>query len=132
MKSASRSILLDTTVLIDVLHRRPKQIALLKQLIADGFELATSCVNAGELYAGTRPGEEAATNALVGSLTCYDLTLSIAQRAGEMVATRRKAGKTHSLADMMIAATAMEHGCQLLTDNVRDFQVPGLALFPHP
>jgi predicted nucleic acid-binding protein len=41
-------------------------------------------------------------------------------------------GRTHTLDDMMIAATALEYGYTLVTDNPKDFQIPGLALLPLP
>jgi predicted nucleic acid-binding protein len=33
---------------------------------------------------------------------------------------------------MIVAATAIERGCALATDNQKQFQIPGLVLFPLP
>jgi predicted nucleic acid-binding protein len=33
---------------------------------------------------------------------------------------------------MIVAATAMENGFPVATDNRKDFQIPGLTLFPLP
>jgi predicted nucleic acid-binding protein len=33
---------------------------------------------------------------------------------------------------MIVAATALDAGCALATDNRKDFQISGLTLFPMP
>ena len=38
-----------------------------------------------------------------------------------LVENGRKAGRTHAEPDLMIAATALEHGLTLVTRNTRDF-----------
>jgi predicted nucleic acid-binding protein len=44
----------------------------------------------------------------------------------------RSQGQSRSLADMIIAATALENGCTLATDNVKDFQMLGLSFIALP
>ena len=46
---------------------------------------------------------------------------SIAERAGQMIGEKAKAGRVLALADALIAATAVEHELILVTRNVRDF-----------
>jgi predicted nucleic acid-binding protein len=130
MTSVRRGILLDTSVLINLLHERQEPIRLIRDLIVGGAVLATSSVSIAELYAGMRKGEEAATEELISGLECLPLTPGIARNAGNITAARRRIGKTHTLADMMIAATAIEHGYRLLTDNRKDFEIPEVNLFP--
>ena len=130
MTPVRQGVLLDTSVLIDLLHRRKEPIALIRDLAIHGFVLATSSINIAELYAGMRTEEETATAKLIEGLECLPLTPEIAKSAGNIVAARRRIGKTHALADMMIAATAIEHGYRLLTDNRRDFEIPEVDLFP--
>jgi predicted nucleic acid-binding protein len=128
--SVQDAVLLDTSVLIDLLHGRKEPIGLVRNLTMRGFVLATSSLNIAELYAGMRKGEELETEELIAGLECLSLTPEIAKKAGTIIATRRGMGKTHSLADMMIAATAIEYGYTLLTDNRKDFEIPGIDLFP--
>jgi predicted nucleic acid-binding protein len=49
-----------------------------------------------------------------------------------MKANLRRQGQTRSITDMIVAATALENGLAVATDNRRDFQIPGLALLPLP
>jgi predicted nucleic acid-binding protein len=130
MASAENAVLLDTSVLINLLHERRAHVNLIRDLVLRGFILTTSSVNIAELYAGMRASEEQETAELLAAIRCLPLTPVIGQKAGEMTAARRQIGRTHSLYDMMIAATAMEYGYSLVTDNVKDFEIPGIELLP--
>lgn len=99
---------------------------------AAGHLLATAAINIGEVYTGMRRGEEGKTEAFLSSLDCYPLTGSIARRAGSLKCAWAQKGRTLSLADMMVAATALEHGPSLVTDNRKDFPLPELNLYPLP
>ncbi len=126
--TAGPLLMLDTTVLIDALRNRNQRRGWLEQRVVSGNVLAVSAVTIAEVHAGLRPGEEAATRAQLANLEWLPVTGVIAERAGSMKAYLSRQGRTHSLADMMIAATAMEHGCELATDNLKHFQIPGLRL----
>lgn len=123
-------LLLDTTVLLDVLRGLQKRRSLLAELVAAGHILSTAAVNIAEVYAGMRREEETRTEAFLSSLDCYPITGAIARRAGSLKCTWARQGRTLSLADMMIAATAIEHGLALMTDNRKDFPLPELKLYP--
>jgi predicted nucleic acid-binding protein len=122
-------ILLDTSVLIDVLRHRNQRREALAKLVRDHESLATSGLNIAELYAGMRPGEEASTEALLAGLECFDLTGNSARLAGRLKQQWSKRGRTLALADALIAAVAIEQRCALLTDNRKDFPMPELQLY---
>jgi predicted nucleic acid-binding protein len=124
--------LLDTTVLIDVLRPRRQRRELLASLVQSGHILATAAINIGELYAGMRTNEVKPAEAFLNELECYPLTASIARRVGELKRDWSTKGKTFSLSDTIVAATALEHDLTLMTDNRKDFFFPGLKLFPMP
>lgn len=56
------------------------------------------------------------------------LTEPIARRAGNLRGRFQASGETRTQADMLIAATALEHQLPLATRNSRDFQRCGVAL----
>jgi predicted nucleic acid-binding protein len=124
--------MLDTTVLIDVLRNRNKRRAWLEQLVLSGKVLATSTISIAEVYGGLRPGEQAATRMHLANLEWLPVSAPIAEQAGLIKAGLRRKGLTHSITDMIVAATAIEYGCALATDNQKHFQVPGLTLIPLP
>jgi predicted nucleic acid-binding protein len=123
-------LLLDTSVLIDVLRLRRGRRELLAGLARAGHTLATSALNVAEVYAGMHPGEEAATEALLSALDCYELTGTAGRLAGSLKYKWGRKGRTLTLADTIIAAIALEHGCTLMTDNLKDFPIPGLFHYP--
>jgi predicted nucleic acid-binding protein len=112
------------------MHGKPKARALLRELGLGGVILAVSCISVAEIYGGIRPGEEQATQRLLSSLDIFPVSIAIAQEAGLIRSAQRRLGRTFSLDDMMIAATAILHGCVLVTDNRKDFEIPKIELFP--
>jgi predicted nucleic acid-binding protein len=121
-------VLLDTTVLIDALRNRDGQRAALARMVTDGIALATSAINVAEVCAGMRVDEANRTEMFLSALTVLPITGEIGQRAGTLKAEQGRAGRTVSLADMLVAATAMAAGAGLLTDNRKDFSGIGVRL----
>jgi predicted nucleic acid-binding protein len=122
-------LLLDTSVLIDVLRLRHRRRELLAELVQAGHTLATTALNVAEVYAGMRPDEAKRTEALLGALDCYDLTGSSGRCAGALKQQWSRKGRTLALADMIVAAIALEHGFTLMTDNRKDFPMEELRKF---
>jgi predicted nucleic acid-binding protein len=126
-------LLLDTSVLIDVLRLRHGRRELLAELVRAGNTLATTALNVAELYAGMRPGEEARTEDFLDALDCYELTVAAGRLAGSLKNKyARRGGRTLTLADTIIAATAMERRCTLVTDNRKDFPMTELNYYDLP
>ncbi len=125
-------LLLDTTVLIDVLRGHKNRRSFLAELVGAGYLLATAALNIAEVYAGMRPAEARQTEALLSGLECYPMTAAIGRAAGSLKRGLAEKGRTHSLADMIVAATALEHGLPFMTDNRKDFPIPELHFFPLP
>jgi len=126
------NLLLDTTVMIDVIRFRNQRNKFLAELARSGHRLYTSTLNIAELYAGIRPGESARLEALLSGLEYYELSASIARLAGQMRNAWAQKGRTLTLADAIVAATAIDRGCALLTDNRKDFPMPEVRLYPLP
>jgi predicted nucleic acid-binding protein len=125
-------LLLDTSVLIDALRLRHRRRELLAELVQAGYTLATSAQNIAEVYAGMRPDEAQRTEALLSVLDCYNLTGTSGRRAGALKQQWARKGHTLTLADMMVAVIALERGCTLMTDNLKDFPMEELDKFDLP
>jgi len=126
------SYLLDTTVIIDALNDRQNRKLLLLDLLKQGHLLGCCPINVTEVYAGLRPREEATTEEFLQSLQYYQITWPIARLAGLFKREYRRKGKTLTVSDAIIAAVAIHHKLTLLTDNVRDFPMKELAIYPLP
>jgi predicted nucleic acid-binding protein len=125
-------LLLDTSVLIDVLRSRRGRKSWLADLVRAGHKLETSALNIAEVYAGMRPEEEAQTAAFLNALLTHPITIGAAEKAGRLRNQWARKGRTLTLADMMVAAIALEQECELVTDNRKDFPLPELRLYDPP
>jgi predicted nucleic acid-binding protein len=125
-------LVLDTSVLIDVLRSRNQRRELLAELVRSGHALATTMLNVAEIYAGMRPSEEARTEALLEGLECFELSGTAARLAGKLKNGWAQKGYTLTLADTIVAAIAIERKCDLLTDNRKHFPMGELQLYPLP
>jgi len=122
-------VLLDTDVLIDVLRGRSRTRAFVLDLTRE----ATPCcsvITVAELHAGMRDSERDVTTALLDGLIILPVTRHIAEVAGDL---RRAAGKaTPSIADCLIAATAVAETMSVVTGNVRHYRLPGVTVVQAP
>lgn len=125
-------LLIDTSILIDVLRQRHRRRELLVELTRAGHSLFTTGLNVAEVYAGMRPEEQRATEAFLGALDCYEINAAVGQLAGSLKSAWARKGRTLSLADTLIAATALKRDCTLMTDNRKDFPMPELTHYPLP
>jgi predicted nucleic acid-binding protein len=124
--------LLDSSVVIDALNRRRGRWQLLKGLVESGETLACSVVTVTEIYAGLRPGESAVTESFLDGLEHFPVDRELGRYAGLLKNEWAKQGRTLSIPDVIIAATALAYKLVLMTDNRTDFPMPQLALFPLP
>ena len=126
------TFLLDTTVIIDAINDKKARRQFLRDLIHQGNNLACCPINVAEVYAGLRPQEEQNTKIFLRSLELYPLTSPIAELAGTIKRDHGKKGMTLSLTDSLIAAVAIHSQLSLITDNVKDFPMKDLSLYPLP
>jgi predicted nucleic acid-binding protein len=121
-------LLLDTSVLVDHLRGHPAAVDLLLNANARGDELIGSVVSRAEVLGGMRSNERRATLALLDVPRWMDVTIEIADRAGQLARRYRSSHPGIDIADFLIVATCEVTGAQLATRNVKHFpMLPGLA-----
>jgi predicted nucleic acid-binding protein len=120
-------MLLDTTVLIDVLRGDPAARDWLRSL--NGVP-ACSEISRVEVLRGLRHRERQAAETLMRLLHWVSLDEEVARTAGELGRTWRR---SHALStpDLVIAATAQVLGAALATSNVRHFPMFGGLRSPY-
>ncbi len=121
------SCLLDTDIVIDFLRRRDYARQLLEDWSSKGL-LAVSTLTQLEIYHGMKPVEETTTNSFLDGLISIPVDVSIARLAGRMLGGLRTRGVTIGIADSIIAATALQLGTPLLTNNVAHYPFTGLKV----
>lgn len=113
--------LVDTSVLVDHLRGDNRAADVLISLAREGRELWSVVVVRTEVLAGVRRGEELMTRRLLDHLRWTDVTLEIADRAGELARRYLRSHPGVDTIDYLIAAAAEVIEADLLTRNVRHF-----------
>lgn len=121
--------LLDTSVVIAYLRNYKETILLVKRFFEEGSVLCCCPVIITEVYAGMRDKEKGATGALIDSLHFFPIDRDIAKQAGGYIKRYREKGITLSLADTLIAATAVAKNLTLVTYNTGHYPMKELSIF---
>ena len=120
-------VVLDTTVLIDILRGRPV-LERLRVLRSRADVAATSAVNVEEIMRGLRPAEHLSAKNLLDGLLVVRVDRAVGERAGTWRRDYAQQGTTLSQADCLIAAAAAAAGGRLATGNPSHFPMPDLLV----
>jgi tRNA(fMet)-specific endonuclease VapC len=128
------AVLIDTSVLVDA-ERRGQS---LDRAVGDQ-DRAISVITASELLHGVHRARGGAVRArraafvehLIAAIEPLPVTTAIARAHAEVWAELESGGNLIGAHDLWIAATALSHGMDVATANLRDFErVPGLNVVP--
>ena len=122
------SILLDSTILIDLLRGRPGARARLDRLERSGDHPWTCAINVEEIARGLRSNERDRAADLIRGLRIANLGRDEAWRAGDWRRDFAARGITLGQSDCLIAAAAVGVEARLATGNPRDFPMSELAV----
>ena len=126
--------LFDTDALSELLRQRPspRYIDWLQGIPPD--EQFASAISVAELYQGALQAQrpevvEGIERLVLPKVIILPFSLGIAKLYGSLRATMKLAGTHPGDADVQIAATAIHHGLEFVTGNLRHHQrIPGLAI----
>jgi predicted nucleic acid-binding protein len=121
-------VLLDTTVIIDLLRGRPDATGRLWALRDAGDTPCTCAVNVEETVRGLRTAEREPVRRLFAGLRVVPLSEREGWQAGEWRRKHARRGRTLTQADCLVAAAALAIGGRLATGNVKDFPMKELAV----
>jgi predicted nucleic acid-binding protein len=131
--------LFDTDALSEPLRRRPSRSYVDWLASVPREDQFTSAVCIGEMFKGayrvTDPGRHLINieSRVLPAVTVLPYDVAVARVYGAIEAALAGEGRGLADADLQIAATAIHHGLDLVTGNVRHFaRVPGLRLRPMP
>lgn len=130
--------LLDTCVLSELVKRAPDAKVLQWFEARQAHELCTSAMTLAELLRGvaklpSSKRRSELTQWLENLHAAFEERVlpfdqHVARTWAQMTVQAETQGKTLAALDSIIAATALAHGCQLVTRNVRDFAHSGVLL----
>lgn len=122
------AVLLDTTVVIDLLRGRGGARGRLETLRAAGDDPYVCAINVEETVRGLWPRELAAADLLFRGLRVVPLEEREGRQAGEWRRLYAARGRTLTQADCLVAAAALAVGGRLATGNPRDFPMGALTV----
>lgn len=120
----------DTNILIDALNGKRDRKEFLHDLVMEGHQLASCAVTISEVFSGVKPQDTQRVERFFHAFRWYETTRSVAQRAGRIRFEAARQGVTLALPDVLVAATALEHGLTLITGNRKHLPMPELNLYP--
>lgn len=121
-------LLLDSTVVIDLLRQRGGAYDRLRSAQATGDDVFVTAITAFEVTRGLKARErESATRLFEGLLTA-DLGIGEGRLAGWWAQRYAARGRTLAQADLLIAAAAVGLGARLATANPKDFPMKDLLV----
>ncbi|GEM_PF-621822 len=129
-------VVLDTTVIIDYLKRRPKAAAvqILHEIKSGRLRAGSTSISAFEVYRGARLSPEpeerlAEAEALFTYLPCLPFNKGAAEVASEISIALERGGRTIEIRDLLIGAIAKAERLTLVTADVKHFsRIPQLAI----
>jgi len=122
------AILLDTTIVVDLLRRRPEAVRRLRSVQAAGDRPHICAVTAEEVTTQLFPRERDDATRLFEGLQVAPLGIAEGHLAGWWRRSYRSRGRTLSQADCLIAAAAVGLGARLATGNPKDFPMKELEV----
>lgn len=124
--------LVDTDWAIEYLTGQPRAVRVLQAIPRE--RLSISVVSLGEIYDGIVGGREpekalAVLNKFLARLTILDVTHETSRLFGHHRAKLRQRGLLIDSSDIFIAATCLQHGLRIFTNNVDHFnRIEGLEI----
>lgn len=130
------ALLVDSSVFVEA-ERRRLDLPAIVDLAREEEPLAISAITVAELRLGVLLGEpetrrqerETFVNRIVNDFPILGVDLAVAELYSWVWARLRREGNLIAPHDLLIGATALHHGFDVLTHNSRDFErVPGLTV----
>jgi len=126
-------IVIDTSVLIDALHRKQAALRKILELEETGETLCTTQINVLELYKGvynptrSEKGLEKVKK-LLDALVILDINEDVYEMFGELSTELRRRGEAIGDFDELIASIALTHEASVVSADSHFSQVPGLTV----
>lgn len=126
---ADKSLMLDTSILIDYFRKTDKARSRLVAHFRAYDQLFISSITEFEVVNGATAAHLEFWNGLLPRFIVLNFDSKVARKAADCVAQLKRSRKTMDVPDLFIAATALAHGLMLDTLNRKHFMVvDGLEL----
>jgi len=126
---ANKVIMVDTSILIDYYRKTDKNKTIWISLVRQGYEFAISSITKYEIYSGATKNQLQFWNDVLIAISVIPFDESSVDKAVEINNMLKRKRKQIDLADLFIAATAMNYNLPIATLNKKHFErIEGLTL----
>jgi tRNA(fMet)-specific endonuclease VapC len=126
---ANKIILVDTSILIDYYRKSDKANAVWVALIDQGYEFVVSAITKYELYSGATPSQIEFWNSILSIIPVIPFDENCVDAAVVINVALKRKRKQIDLADLFIAATALNQNLAIATLNKKHFErIDGLTV----
>lgn len=118
---ADKLIMVDTSILIDFYRKTDKQNSVWITLVRKGYKFSISSITKYEIYSGATPSQLKFWNEVLQAITVFPFDESSVNIAVEINNALKRKRKQIAIADLFIAATAVNHNLPFATLNRKHF-----------
>ncbi len=119
---ADKIVLADTSILIDLFRKTKKVNSKFVQLALEGYEFQISAITAYEVYSGATIAQLPFWDDLLEKIIVLPFDKDVVKQAVIINRILKQKRKQIELADLFIAATAVNHDLSLATLNRKHFE----------
>jgi tRNA(fMet)-specific endonuclease VapC len=119
---ADEVILIDTSILIDYYRKTDKHNSIWMQLVLQDYSFAASVVTKYEIFSGAMSAQVQFWETIFESIIVLPLDTNCINKAVEINTVLKKKRKQKDIADLFIAATAVNNNLPIATLNKNHFQ----------
>jgi tRNA(fMet)-specific endonuclease VapC len=124
---------LDTDILSAIMRQHSTVLSHAQDYLSSYSRLTISIVTRFEILRGLSAkkatSQAAAFHAMCQSFEVLPLSDAVIVRAANIYGTLHQTGQLIGDADILIGATCLEHGCEIVTNNTSHFsRIPGLVV----
>jgi predicted nucleic acid-binding protein len=119
---ADNVILVDTSILIDYYRKTDKAKSAWINLIDQGYEFAISVITKYELYSGATQSQIGFWDTIMSTISIIPFDESCVDTALRLNSSLKKKRKQIDIADLFIAATAVNFNLPIATLNKKHFE----------
>ena len=127
----SKSVLIDTSIIIDHLRKKNKSNTIFFKLVSDNYNLHISAITLFELLAGAIDAQKLKDiKTTLSFVKILDFDSSSATKASELYLQLKKRNRLVDIRDLFIAASAITQNLPVSTLNLKHFQhIPEIIIF---
>lgn len=125
------SLMLDTSILIDLERNKKETIAQLSNLLVEGKWVKIPFVSYVEFVSGLENVSEKRREKAMSIVKTFELIHTSKETADKLVSITnqlKRSGKHIAFPDMFIAAQTMEHDSTLVTKDIDFVNIPNLSV----